>query len=233
VAGLAYSECRGQLTGGGSVVLFTDGVTEAMNASGDQFSERRLVDVLSQESRGVKETVDAVVAAVDWFEGDTEQSDDVTVLVLEYRGRAARAADTAETIRISNALPGISEVLDRLDVFAAKHAVPAAAVRRAKTILDDLLNNIVSYGYETPGQDEVHIRLERGADHLRISTLDHGTPFNPLEQKAPDTEAPLEERAIGGLGIHLIQTLADAISYERLDDANVLTIDIRLGEEEA
>ena len=49
-------------------------------------------------------------------------------------------------------------------------------------------------------------------------------PFNPLGIETPDTELSLEEREIGGLGIHLIRKMIDRVSYRRRIDKNVITV---------
>jgi len=51
-----------------------------------------------------------------------------------------------------------------------------------------------------------------------------GVPFNPLSEKAPDIDAPLEEREIGGLGIHLVRNLIDDVTYHRRIGKNVMTL---------
>jgi anti-sigma regulatory factor (Ser/Thr protein kinase) len=54
--------------------------------------------------------------------------------------------------------------------------------------------------------------------------VDGGIPFNPLGVETPDTELPLEERKIGGLGIHLVRKMMGKVSYRRRIDKNVITV---------
>jgi anti-sigma regulatory factor (Ser/Thr protein kinase) len=54
--------------------------------------------------------------------------------------------------------------------------------------------------------------------------VDDGIPFNPLGVETPDTDLPLEEREIGGLGIHLVRRMMDKVSYRRRIDKNVITV---------
>jgi anti-sigma regulatory factor (Ser/Thr protein kinase) len=49
-------------------------------------------------------------------------------------------------------------------------------------------------------------------------------PFNPLDEATPDTNLSIEDRQIGGLGIHLVINMVDDISYRRTADKNVLTL---------
>jgi sigma-B regulation protein RsbU (phosphoserine phosphatase) len=62
------------------------------------------------------------------------------------------------------------------------------------------------------------------AERLTVTISDDGLPFNPLSAKAPDTKASLEDRDIGGLGIHLVRSMVDDVSYHRRIDKNVLTL---------
>jgi anti-sigma regulatory factor (Ser/Thr protein kinase) len=62
---------------------------------------------------------------------------------------------------------------------------------------------------------------------LIADVSDGGAPFDPLAQPAPDIHAPIEERKVGGLGIHLLRTLMDAVEYRRADGRNHLSFRIR------
>jgi serine/threonine-protein kinase RsbW len=59
---------------------------------------------------------------------------------------------------------------------------------------------------------------------LKAEVEDDGQPFNPLEAPEVDTTKPLEERTIGGLGIHLVRKLMDGLDYQRQGDRNLLTM---------
>jgi serine/threonine-protein kinase RsbW len=67
----------------------------------------------------------------------------------------------------------------------------------------------------------VRIEFRNGA--LTATVSDDGRPFDPLSQPSPDIHAPLEDRTIGGLGIHLIRSMMDAVEYRRADGRNHLT----------
>jgi anti-sigma regulatory factor (Ser/Thr protein kinase) len=57
-----------------------------------------------------------------------------------------------------------------------------------------------------------------------LTIADDGSPFNPLDRGQPDTDLPIEEREVGGLGVHLVRKMVDEFRYERLDDLNVLRL---------
>jgi len=112
--------------------------------------------------------------------------------------------------------------------FADAHAVPASIRRSMNVVLDELLTNTVSYGFAGRERGEVTIDAELGADRLTVTLTDDGKPFDPFDMDAPDTAPPVEQRRIGGLGIHLVRRMMDEVSYHRRTDRNVVTLAKRL-----
>ena len=128
------------------------------------------------------------------------------------------------TVRIENDLSEIAKVHEKLDDFAEKFGVPLAIARTFHTIFDDLLDNVISYGFNDEQRHFIDIGLELTANSLIVSIADDGVPVNPLAKPTPDTKLSIEDRQIGGLGIHLVVNLADDVSYQRTVGKNVLTL---------
>ena len=97
-------------------------------------------------------------------------------------------------------------------------------VNDLEIILEELATNVIKYGGVKPGNACCLIELDQKDSNLTIRFSDNGHPFNPLEQTEVDTNVPIEERPIGGLGIHFIKKLTDAQRYERHDGRNVITL---------
>ncbi|MEA3332152.1 MAG: ATP-binding protein [Pseudomonadota bacterium] len=92
-------------------------------------------------------------------------------------------------------------------------------------VLEEALVNVIEYAYPTERPGRLILHLEGKADgKLHLEIRDKGVLFNPLERAAPDLEAELMERPIGGLGIFLMKELTDGISWHRKDDENCLSI---------
>ena len=109
--------------------------------------------------------------------------------------------------------------------FADAHALPAPIRRSVTVALDELLSNTIAYGFTRPGDGEVTVDVELRADRLCVTLTDDGAPFDPLSMTPPpDTALPMEERQVGGLGIHLVRTMMDEVSYERRGDRNVVVL---------
>jgi anti-sigma regulatory factor (Ser/Thr protein kinase) len=86
----------------------------------------------------------------------------------------------------------------------------------------------MTYAYPPEGYGEVDIEANVDDDWLRFIISDKGIPFDPTAKEDVDTSLSAEERQIGGLGIHLVRTIMDNISYERRDHQNVLTLGKKL-----
>ncbi len=128
------------------------------------------------------------------------------------------------TVRIENDLSEIAKVDETLDDFAEQFGVPPAIAATFHIIFDDLLNNVISYGFSDEQRHFIDISLELTESSLIVSIADDGVPFNPLAETAPDTTLSIEDRPIGGLGIHIVVNMVDDISYQRTADKNVLTL---------
>jgi anti-sigma regulatory factor (Ser/Thr protein kinase) len=130
----------------------------------------------------------------------------------------------ASTVRIENDLSDIAKVDEMLDEFAEQFGIPPAIAATFHVIFDDLLNNVISFGFNDGQRHFIDISLESTANSLIVSIADDGMPFNPLDETAPDTTLSIEDRQIGGLGIHLAIKLVDDVRYQRTADKNVLTL---------
>jgi serine/threonine-protein kinase RsbW len=108
--------------------------------------------------------------------------------------------------------------------FADAHGLPAPVRRSVNVALDELLTNTIRYGFAGRSGGEVTIEAELLPDRLSVILTDDGEPFNPLGVAPPDTALPVEQRKIGGLGIHLVRGLMDEIGYRRRADRNVVVL---------
>ena len=119
---------------------------------------------------------------------------------------------------------GVGELNAAFAAFAEAHALPADVRRSLSIALDELLANALSHG--RMGLDPCSVKVEVELDRERVTVVltDDGTPFDPFARDAPDTTLSVEERQIGGLGIHLVGQLMDEVSYQRRDGHNVVTL---------
>ena len=101
-----YRSYEIQLVPGDTVFLYTDGVTEAVNAKNEEFGLERMVDALNLELEApVAKLVDNVRGAINAFVGDAPQADDITMMVLRYFGEEGRPEPEAEPEEEETAVP--------------------------------------------------------------------------------------------------------------------------------
>ncbi len=130
-------------------------------------------------------------------------------------------------MRISASAQDFAHCTAKVEDFCAHHNLPHKFIFQITLVLDELITNIISYGYDAPGTHSIEISLSLDNELLRIRILDDGRPFNPLQDaEEPELEVPLElrKRPIGGMGIHLVKSIMDTIEYERRENTNVLTL---------
>jgi anti-sigma regulatory factor (Ser/Thr protein kinase) len=112
-----------------------------------------------------------------------------------------------------------------VSAFVQEHGIEGDDEGRICIVLEELLTNLVKYGYadaSAPGMVDIGLTLE--GNRLTIEFSDDGQPFDPLAQPAPDLDAATEEREIGGLGIHILRSLADEADYSRRGGRNVIRL---------
>jgi serine/threonine-protein kinase RsbW len=107
--------------------------------------------------------------------------------------------------------------------FVKEQGIAADDAARILILFEELLTNLVKYGYPDraePGRAEIALALD--GSRLEIEFIDDGCAFDPLAVPLPNLDEPLEERPVGGLGLHLLRSLADGIRYERRNNKNVI-----------
>ncbi len=132
------------------------------------------------------------------------------------------------TLRLANEFDEISRIHEFVQAHCKQHALEQAMSHHLMLVVEELFSNIVKYGHDDDGRHEITVRLRQEADRVVIEIEDDGRAFNPLTLPEPDIEASVEDRRVGGLGIHLVRRLMDHITYERRGAANRLTLSKRL-----
>lgn len=123
---------------------------------------------------------------------------------------------------------GFARVVDAVDSFANEHHIAPDVVSDMQLALDEVLKNIVDYGYADDAEHEIRVALNIGKGVLQATVEDDGVPFNPLEAATPDTRGTLQERRVGGIGVHFVKSLMDEVTYDRAGDYNRLVLKKKL-----
>jgi anti-sigma regulatory factor (Ser/Thr protein kinase) len=128
------------------------------------------------------------------------------------------------SVSLKNKLEEIPILAQAIEKFAEVNNLADQSVFQVNLCLDELLTNTISYGFPEGGEHVIKVEIALQGGMLVIATEDDGLAFNPLERSAPDTSQGIEERAIGGLGIHLVRNMMDEIEYQRKEERNVLVM---------
>ena len=205
------------LTPGSLLFVYTDGLTEAEDSRQYLFGASRMRLVLENSTTDPRQVIDNMKRAVLEFVGNTEQSDDLTMLAIRYNGQQSTLTlpcDTNQTKRLSEFMEKVCQ----------QAGLDAAISTKLNIAVEEAVVNVMNYAY-LPGT-EGNVRIDAAvADGTLVLTIsDTGLPFNPTAVEPADTTLNADDRPIGGLGIHLMRRYTDSINYERIGDRNVLTL---------
>ncbi|MCP4178018.1 MAG: ATP-binding protein [bacterium] len=95
-------------------------------------------------------------------------------------------------------------------------------------IVEELITNTIRHGYADEQKHEIFVDISTSNEHIKITIKDDGAEFNVLEHPPPELDIPLRDMKVGGLGIHLVKNLAKNISYRRKNNANIITIKLKI-----
>jgi len=130
-------------------------------------------------------------------------------------------------IEIKNELSELHKMVEEFELFAEEVSLPLKVLFTMNLALEELITNVMFYGYNDKNHEaiELTISYDKENNTLFAELKDRAPKFNPIERERPkDLEGNIEERNIGGLGIHLVKQLMDDVVYRRENGYNILTI---------
>ena len=127
-------------------------------------------------------------------------------------------------IIIQNQLSELETIATTLETVGENWDLPMSITLNLNLVLEELITNIIFYGYTDKNEHFIEINIDFDDSRIFLKVEDDGIAFNPLLKEEADISLPVEERAIGGLGIHFVRKIMDTISYERKNEKNILTM---------
>ena len=128
-------------------------------------------------------------------------------------------------LTLKNDLAELARIAEAVEMHGKSRGWPARWVMNVNLSLDELITNIVSYGYRDSAEHEILVTLTEKDGALVVVLEDDGIAFDPLSAAPePELEAGVEERRIGGLGVYFVKSLMDEVAYERRAGRNRLTL---------
>ena len=230
-----YSLQEAQIFPGTTIFLFTDGLTEAMDADNAQFQIERINDVaaraLANQQQEPRQLIELMTNAVHQFVGDAEQSDDLTMMGIQYI-RQKSDIRMRKNIVLPNDIQEVPKLTDFVGEVCEDMGFDEMTTKQIKLAIEEAVVNVMNYAYPPGQRGDVTIEAASNDTRLKFTIIDSGKPFDPTVQADVDTTLPASERRIGGLGIHLVRQIMDSINYERVDSLNILTLRKNVKKEE-
>lgn len=124
------------------------------------------------------------------------------------------SANGGLSFELANDLAEIPVLVEQLEGFCKQHGIGAEVVSVVNLALEEIITNIISYGYADGGDHRIRVDLSHDGATLTARVEDDVNTFDPMREEDPNI----------GLGIHLVKTLMDEVSYSREQDHNVLCI---------
>jgi len=214
---LSFEQREIQLEPGDTLFLYTDGVTEAFDPDRQLFGEDRMLQALREAPQGSKEMAERVLEAVRGFTRGEPQSDDIALLAIRWQPPAELKLALHSTH--AEAARGYQAV----QAFLAQHKAPADAIHDVGLAVEEVLANLVRHGYQGR-EGPILVRVILDGLGVKVEVRDRGIHFDPRTAQPPHLEVPLDERATGDLGIHLVKNAVDRIAYQRDGSENLLTL---------
>ena len=219
--GIKYRQNTFDLHPGDRVFLYTDGVTESTNEHEELYGEERLQHFLNNHETGnTEEILDALRKDLRDFSNEAPQFDDITMLLLDYKGKVTMKEKVFEA-KDENMLEMLGFVEQELENYGCSMRMQTAI----SVALEEVFINVAHYAYpDGNGKAKVAINIDPTTDEMTCILSDSGIAFNPLTQDDPDITLPVEQREIGGLGILIVKKTMDYVEYSRENGENILTM---------
>ena len=230
---MKYRQSTLKIFPGDRLFLYTDGVTEATDSAQKLYGEERLRDFLNaHQDCGTEEMLCKLQEELEKFAGDAPQFDDITMLLLDYKGALGYEAmdKNRKTERtFAAAKENITEMIGFVEGELESFGVAIKQQTAICVAMEEIFVNIANYAYpEEEGDAKVEIEFDENTGIATFVVTDRGVAFDPLAKEDPDITLSAEERSVGGLGIFIVKKTMDRVAYARENGQNILTMTKKL-----
>ena len=211
------------LSDNSSLILYTDGITEAENTQKELYGKDRLLDTIRKNSKlAPVAMIETLLSDISNFVNDCDPSDDITLMIMEYKLRTL-FSETSKLV-IFNRI----EELNKLSVFIEQTGerlnLTPELTMNLNLALEEAIANIIQHGKQKTTNELIEIIFSHNNDKLTFTITDNGEAFDPTDIADTDITLSAEERPIGKLGIFLIKRIMNEVTYRRENGKNILTL---------
>ncbi len=229
-----YSEEEFMLDEGDILFLYTDGVVEAINKDKELFGIDRLTNELKAMGPiDTKSIVTRIEQKLGEFASGVEQFDDITMLCFKFK---QLNPDENKIFKTEKSFSAVYENVEEVDKFIEEcldsayddNSIYKKYLSQLNICVEEIVVNICDYAYDT--ENDIHnsfsvkVLIDKNVDKLSISFIDSGKAFDPTAMKDVNILQGVDERHIGGFGIHITKNIVDILEYNREDNKNIFTI---------
>ncbi|MBQ0006029.1 MAG: SpoIIE family protein phosphatase [Alistipes sp.] len=215
-----FAEDHATMHPGDSLFMFTDGVTEAENKTHDLFGVEATIDSIKKVygSDGKFSARDKVTVMLDELHrhtGGCRQSDDITMLLVEYKGTS---------ITLENSIEQLAFLTGFVKDMCGQYGISEEIINDINVAVDEISSNIVRYAFPENETHNYFVSFQHHAGEVAFTFEDDGVPFDPTLPTDTHLDLSPEERPLGGLGIMMVKVLMDKVEYERRGSKNIMRI---------
>ena len=228
---VGYGETRLTLAPEETLVIYSDGASEMFNVDHRRYGMDGMEAFFSKVTvQSSSRLIRQFMRSLRDFAGPEPQHDDITLLAVRLLPVALdQQAGPELVIAMPNRLDGLDLVKRGLEGFAERHQLSRSLLRKLQVVCDELLSNVVRHGCsDLPEEALIELRIASRDEQLHIQLQDPGRPFNPLDVPDPDLTQSIEDRPVGGLGLHLVRKMVSRCSYQRINDCNRLLLEMQV-----
>ena len=216
-----YEGQQTQLKSGDMLFLYTDGLSEAKNSTGELLGRKRVQQIVSEHAIDTARQLVGVLEAEERYHaGDAEQNDDITMLAIRWQPNPQLLTFSPSHLTMSASMDEIDRLAPFISHVAEQAAMEGREAKRLRLAVEEAVANIINHGQATT----ITLQATMDDNQLVLTIDDDGQPFNPTGESATDFSVPADERPPGGLGIMFLHEMTDGLEYQRIDGHNVLRI---------
>ena len=219
IDGFQYQQQEKKIYHGTTLILYTDGLTEAENETQMLYGEERLLQLInSSEDLNTQNLVETIIEDVHAHVKSAEQSDDLTLLAIKYNGPTPKYE---KSVSLINEIDQIYILQQFIEEVGEDLDFDASLVMKLNLALEEAVSNVILYAYPKVSGKKIIVSVAYKGSDLIFTVTDTGVPFDPTLTENPNLGLEAEERPIGGLGIFLIKQIMNEVTYSRIHDVNV------------
>ena len=129
-------------------------------------------------------------------------------------------------IRIKNQISELEKIAQFIEEICEELGLDMEMQMNLNLVIEEMVTNVIFYAYPKDVEAEIELLVKSDNDDKQLTFVlsDHGKPFDPTTRETTDLSVNPAERDLGGMGIFIVKNIMDEVTYQRLEDKNLLTM---------